>query len=64
MAGIIEGSMLAGPVPGIANRLTHAWPRYRPGYARVMADLIAARDWLTVYRLPRNAHELNAVEPV
>jgi hypothetical protein len=29
----------------------------------VMADLIAARDWLTVYRLPPYAHELNPVEP-
>jgi transposase len=29
-----------------------------------MADLIAARDWLTVYRLPPYAHELNPVEPV
>lgn len=29
-----------------------------------MADLIAARDWLTVYLLPPYAHELNPVEPV
>jgi putative transposase len=29
-----------------------------------MAELIAARDWLTVYRLPAYAHELNPVEPV
>jgi hypothetical protein len=29
-----------------------------------MAALIAARDWLTVYRLPPYAHELNPVEPV
>ena len=28
----------------------------------VMAELIAARDWLTVYRLPAYAHELNPVE--
>jgi putative transposase len=29
-----------------------------------MRDLIAARDWLTVYRLPPYASELNPVEPV
>ena len=29
-----------------------------------MAQLIAARDWLTVYRLPPYAHELNPVERV
>ena len=29
-----------------------------------MAERIAARDWLTVYRLPPYAHELNPVEPV
>ena len=29
-----------------------------------MAELIAARDWLTVGQLPPYAHELNPVEPV
>jgi putative transposase len=29
-----------------------------------MAELIAARDWLTAYRLPPYAHELNPAEPV
>ena len=29
-----------------------------------MAELIAARDWLTVFQLPPYAHELNPVEPV
>ncbi len=29
-----------------------------------MADPIAARDWLTVYRLPAYTHELNPVEMV
>jgi putative transposase len=29
-----------------------------------MTELIAARDWLTVYRLPPDAHELNPVELV
>jgi putative transposase len=29
-----------------------------------MAGLVAARDWLTVFRLPPWAHELNPVERV
>jgi transposase len=29
-----------------------------------MSDLIAARDWLTVFQLPPYASELNPVEPV
>ena len=29
-----------------------------------MRELIAARDWLTVFRLPSYASELNPVEPV
>jgi transposase-like protein len=32
--------------------------------SRAMAELIAARDWLTVCQLPPYAHELNPVEPV
>jgi transposase len=29
-----------------------------------MTEMIAARPWLTVFRLPPYAHELNPVEPV
>jgi hypothetical protein len=29
-----------------------------------MAELAAARDWLTVYQLPSYARKLNPVEPV
>src|SRR3954465_16070556 len=32
--------------------------------SKAMAKLIAARPWLTVYRLPPYAHELNPVESV
>jgi transposase len=32
--------------------------------SRAMRELIAARDWLTVFQLPPYAPELNAVEPV
>ncbi len=31
-------------------------------FSREMDGLVAARDWLTVYRLPPYAHELNPVE--
>jgi transposase len=32
--------------------------------SQAMAALVAARPWLTVFRLPPYAHELNPVEPV
>ena len=48
---------LGGPIVLIwANLNTHA--------SAAMAAIIAARPWLTVYRLPPYAHELNPVEPV
>jgi putative transposase len=40
------------------------WDNLNTHVSDVMADLVAARDWLTVYRLPPYAHELNPVEPV
>src|SRR5947207_2797428 len=48
---------LGGPLVLVSDGLnTHT--------SRAMRDLIAARDWLTVYRLPPYAPELNPVEPV
>jgi hypothetical protein len=38
------------------------WDNLNAHVSDAMADLIAARDWLTVYRLPPYAHELNPVE--
>jgi transposase len=32
--------------------------------SRAMAELIAVRDWLTIFQLPPYAHELNPVELV
>ena len=32
--------------------------------SHAMADLVTTRDWLTVFRLPPDAHELNPVESV
>jgi hypothetical protein len=48
---------LGGPIVLIWDNLsTHT--------SKAMAELIAARPWLTVFRLPPYAHELNPVEPV
>jgi len=48
---------LGGPIVLVWDNLsTHA--------SKVMTELIATRPWLTVYRLPPYAHELNPVELV
>ncbi len=39
------------------------WDNLNSHVSAAMAELIAARDWLTVYQLPPYAHELNPVEP-
>ena len=40
------------------------WDNLNTHTSEAMAELIAARDWLTIYRLPPYAHELNPVERV
>ena len=40
------------------------WDNLNTHTSGAMAELIAARDWLTVFRLPSYASELNPVEPV
>jgi len=40
------------------------WDNLNAHVSAAMTDLIAARDWLTVYQLPPYAHELNPVEPL
>jgi transposase len=48
---------LAGPLVVVRDNLnTHV--------SAAMAELVAARDWLTVFQLPPYAHELNPVELV
>ena len=48
---------LGGPIVLVWDNLnTHA--------SKAMAEIVAARSWLTVYRLPPYAHELNPVERV
>jgi transposase len=44
--------------------LVVVWDNLNTHVSRAMADLIAARDWLTVFRLPAYAPELNPVESV
>jgi putative transposase len=40
------------------------WDNLNTHVSRAMAELVAARDWLTVFQLPPYASELNPVEPV
>ena len=40
------------------------WDNLNAHVSAAMTELIEARDWLTVYRLPPYAHELNPVEPL
>jgi transposase len=48
---------LGGPIVLVGDNLnTHV--------SAAMAEIVAVRPWLTVYRLPPYAHEFNPVEPV
>jgi transposase len=40
------------------------WDNLNTHVSAAMGELVAARDWLTVFQLPPYAPELNAVEPV
>jgi hypothetical protein len=46
----------------LGGPLVVVWDGLNTHISGVMADLIAARDWLSVYQLPPYAHELNPVE--
>ena len=48
----------------LAGPLVVVWDNLNTHTSAAMAELIAARDWLTVCRLPPYAHELNPVEQV
>jgi hypothetical protein len=58
-AGLLDAAhqQLGGP-------LVVVWDNLNAHVSAAMGELIAARSWLTVYRLPAYAHELNPVEPV
>lgn len=48
----------------LGGPLVVVWDNLNSHVSQEMTGLVAARDWLTVYRLPPYAHELNPVEPV
>jgi transposase len=48
----------------LAGPLVVVWDNLNSHVSTAMAELLQARDWLTVYQLPPYAHELNPVEPV
>ena len=48
----------------LAGPLVVVWDNLNTHVSAAMAELIQARDWLTVCRLPPYAHELNPVELV
>ena len=48
----------------LTGPLVVVWDNLNTHVSAAMIELIAARDWLTVYRLPPYAHELNPVEPL
>ena len=58
-ADLLDGAhqQLGGPIMLI-------WDNLNTHISRAMRELIAARDWLRVYRLPAYAPELNAAEGV
>jgi putative transposase len=48
----------------LAGPIVLVWDNLNTHVSAAMAEIIAARPWLTVYRLPPYAHELNPVEPL
>jgi hypothetical protein len=48
----------------LGGPLVVVWDNLNTHVSHEMDGLVAARDWLTVYRLPSYAHELNPVERV
>ena len=48
----------------LGDPIVLVWDNLNTHVSAAMAEIIAARPWLTVFRLPPYAHELNPVEPV
>ena len=48
----------------LGGPLVVVWDNLNTHVSRAMRELVAARDWLTVFQLPPYASELNPVEPV
>ena len=47
----------------LGGPLVVVWDNLNSHVSQAMTELIAARDWLTVYRLPPYANELSPVDP-
>jgi hypothetical protein len=58
-AGLLDAAhqQLGGP-------LVVVWDNLNTHVSRAMPDLVAARDWLTVFQLPAYASDLNPVESI
>jgi putative transposase len=56
--------LLDGAHQQLGGPLVVVWDGLNTHVSRVMRELVAARSWLRVYRLPPYASELNPVEPV
>jgi transposase len=48
----------------LGGSIVLVWDNLNTHVSAAMTEIIAARPWLRVYRLPAYAHELNPVEPV
>jgi DDE superfamily endonuclease len=48
----------------LGGPLVLVWDNLNTHVSRAMRELVAAREWLTVFQLPAYAPELNPVEPV
>ncbi|HJX45375.1 MAG TPA: transposase, partial [Geodermatophilus sp.] len=48
----------------LGGPIVRVWDDLNTHVSTAMAELVAARPWLTVFQLPPYGHELNPVEPV
>jgi hypothetical protein len=54
--------LLDGAHQQLSGPIVLVWDNLNTHVSRSMGELVAARDWLTVFQLPPYAHELNPVE--
>ena len=57
-------SLLDGAHQQLGGPVVLVWDNLNTHVSKAMRELIAARDWLTVFQLPPYASELNPVESV
>jgi DDE superfamily endonuclease len=56
--------LLDGAHQQLDGPLVVVWDNLNTHVSAAMSEMVAARDWLTIYRLPPYAHELNPVEGI